>query len=131
MATRRSPRFIERFCKGLQLENLAFEQIAVLLSLGQLSGWSADRIALKIFDLYQVKVMAEQIWNFYWKWILDRDGNNELDEAEQEIAECILSEAGITLVHPNPDTEQKYLGRQLSKTTPPVSFESEMYGNVC
>ena len=131
MPARRSPRSVERFCKGLQLENLGFEQIAVLLSLAQLSGWSADRIALKVYDLYHVIVTAEQIWNFYWKWILDRDGSNELDDAEQEIAECVLSEAGITLPHPDPNNKPMHLGRPLSKTTQPVSFESKIFGNVC
>jgi len=123
MPARRSPRSVERFCKGLQLESLASEQIAVLLSLAQLSGWSADRIALKIYDLYHVNVTAEQIWNLYWKWILNRDGSNELEDAEQAIAECVLSNAGITLTHSGPNGKRDYVGRPLSETTQPVSLE--------
>lgn len=130
MPARRSPRSVERFCKGLQLESLAFEQIAVLLSLAQLSGWSADRIALKLYDLYHVNVTAEQIWNLHQKWILDRDDSNELEHAEQVIAECVLADAEITLTHPDTNIKPDYVGRPLSKTTKPVGLESYMTGQV-
>jgi len=121
MATRRSPRSIERFCRDLKLENLTSEHTAVLLSLSQLSGWSADRIALKIFDLSRVKLTAEQVWNFHRNWIFARGGKDDLDREEQEIAEYLLSDAGIILTNPSPLIRLEYLGRPLSKTIEPVS----------
>lgn len=128
MATRRSPRSIERFCNDLRLENLTSEQTALLLSLSQLSGWSADRIALKIFELSRVKLTAEEVWNFHGKWIFAREGKDDLDWEEQDIAEYLLSDAGIILSHSNPLVRLEYLGGPLHKTFEPVSFQSEILG---
>jgi hypothetical protein len=130
MATRRSPRSIERFCNDLKLENLTSEQTALLLSLSQLSGWSADRIALKIFELSRVKLTAEEVWNFHGKWIFAREGKYDLDWEEQDIAEYLLSDAGIILTHSNPLVRLEHLGRPLHKTFEPVSFQSDILGTL-
>lgn len=129
MATRRSPRSIERFCRGLKLEDLAFEQTALLLSLAQLSGWSADRIALTILDLYRVKVTAEQVWNFHGKWVTVRDGSQDLDKVEKDIAEYMILEAGITLAPPKPAYRWRWLGRPLSETIEPVCLGVKLLEN--
>jgi hypothetical protein len=128
MATRRSPRSVDRFCNDLKLQNLTSEQTALLLSLSQLSGWSADRIALKIFNLSRVKLTAEEVWNFHGKWIFARKGKNDLDWEEQDIAEYLLSDAGINLTHQNPVIILEYLGRPLHKTFEPVRFQTQIWG---
>lgn len=130
MATRRSPRSIERFCNELRLQNLTSEQTALLLSLSQLSGWSADRIALKIFELSRVRFTAEEVWDFHGNWILARKGRDDLNWEEQDIAEYLLTDAGIILTSSNPSVRLEYLGRPLHKTFEPVSLQSERLERV-
>jgi len=92
--TRRSPRSIERVCNGLDIPGLDNSQTALLLSLAYSTGWSADRISLKIGEVTGVELTAEQVYMFHCRWIIDRS-NRRLSVEESELMSVLLREAGV------------------------------------
>jgi hypothetical protein len=96
------------------MEGLTVEQTALLLSLAYCTGWSADRIRLKIKEVTDVDVKAENVWSFHWRWIMDR-GNQQAVRAEEiEVMQCVLRSLGITL---------PAMGRPLHATQQPVRHD--------
>jgi hypothetical protein len=96
-------------------EGLNIDQIALLLSLAQCTGWSADRIGLKMFEIYQKQLKAEDIWDFHWRWIIEREKKMNEDrflEEEMELMIFIMKSIGVQL---------KELGKPLNRTAQPVS----------
>jgi hypothetical protein len=96
-------------------EGLNTSQIALLLSLSQCTGWSADRIGLKMFDITQKQLKAEDIWGFHWRWTIEREKKTNQDkllEEEIELMIFILKSVGVQL---------KKLGEPLNRTVQPVS----------
>lgn len=81
------------------MDGLTPEQTSLLLSLAQLSGWCADRIGLKIREITNVDLMAEDIWTFNWRWIFNGDKNPAVTVKPQEIEvmQSVLKDYGITL----------------------------------
>jgi hypothetical protein len=110
---RRSPRTIEKICDGIKMGNLTLYETGVLLSLAQCSGWSADRIKLKISKIADEKFdyKAEDIWSFHWQWILKR-GEQAVSDEDIVVMLSVLKREGITLSE---------LGRPLNTTEQPVS----------
>ncbi|KAG9237723.1 hypothetical protein BJ875DRAFT_540203 [Amylocarpus encephaloides] len=69
MATRRSPRTIQALTNGLLLKGFDSIQTAVAISLCHCTGWSADRVALKMHEVFGVKITAEEIFDFDRRWV--------------------------------------------------------------
>lgn len=115
---RRSPRTITRFCAGHILTPLTPRQTALVISLAQLTGWSAERISLFIFDKTAVRLSAEAIWSFHWEWVLSHEAGQQekLTEDELVVMRLMLEEAGVTLV----ELEEGKVRRALYKTVQPV-----------
>ena len=109
MATRRSPRSIERLCGRISIPELSDEQTATLLALAHCTGWTADRISLKIKEVMKVAMTAEKIWFLHRHWVLDRNKTVSVDE--REIMEMLLKEIGVKVTA---------LMRPLSSTVQPV-----------
>jgi hypothetical protein len=96
------------------MEPLTPLHTSLLLALAQCSGWSADRIRLKILEVAGEEIKAEIIWSFHWRWFMGQGNEGEkMCRKDVEAMLCVMKEYGITLPE---------LGRPLHKTEQPVSF---------
>jgi hypothetical protein len=89
MATRRSPRSVERICYGIQLPGITSEHLATLFALAHCTGWTAERIALKFKEVAGVELTAEQIWSLHNSWVTRR-GGDYLDLLDAELLRFLL-----------------------------------------
>jgi hypothetical protein len=96
------------------MEGLTSEQTAVLLSLAHCTGWSADRVRLKIKEETHVDIKAEDVWSFHWRWVMDRGKQHTVRAEEVEVMQCVLRGLGITLTS---------MGRPLHATQQPVRHD--------
>ena len=112
---RRSPRTMEKICDGVQMGNLTPYQTSLLLALAQYSGWSADRIRLKISKMSNGKFeyKAEDIWSFHWQWVFSRGFERDMSDEDTITMLSAMKREGIILSE---------LGRPLYKTEQPVSY---------
>jgi hypothetical protein len=111
MASRRSPRSAQRLCGRISIPEFSKEQTATLLSLAHCTGWSADRISLRIKKLTKVTLAAEKIWILHWRWVMERHTGEQLYADEREMMEILLKEIGVKVTE---------LMRPLSQTVQPV-----------
>jgi hypothetical protein len=111
---RRSPRSAAKLCKGIKMEGLTAEQSGLLLSLAHYTGWSADRIRLKIKEVTNVDTKAEDVWSFHWRWVMDRGKKQELCLEEIEVMQSMLRSVGESLT---------LSGKPLHLTIQPVSHD--------
>ncbi|KAF4628307.1 hypothetical protein G7Y89_g9844 [Cudoniella acicularis] len=117
---RRSPRSIERFTHSLTIAPHDTHETAVLLAICFTSGWSADRIALRMQDIYDSELLsAERIWDFYQLWLGKRGTAREnFNEDERELMKVLMDGPGVRLA---------VWGRSMSATIRPhsVAFQSK------
>jgi hypothetical protein len=115
LATRRSPRTISKLTSSL-LPNTTFtpQQSATLLALCQLTGWSADRISLKVTEKLSQTLTAEQIFTFYNNWVDMRPQKGEISVDEHETMLVLLSEIGVGIYKK---------AKRLDQTSWPVSVQ--------
>jgi hypothetical protein len=78
------------------MEGLTAAQTGLLLSLAHFTGWSAGRIRLKIKEVTDLDLTAEDIWSFHWSWVEDR-GKETPSQREIEVMKWVLKSIGITL----------------------------------
>jgi hypothetical protein len=78
------------------LATLSCHDTGLLLALAHCSGWSADRIKLKIKKVSGIEFKPEDIWSFHWRWVMDR-GNGAMCREDIEAMLWVLKEYGITL----------------------------------
>jgi hypothetical protein len=97
MVLRRSPRSVAKLCKNMKMEGLTATQTSLLLSLAHCTGWSADRIRLKIKEVTDLDLTAEDIWSFHWSWVEDRGKKEILSQGEIEVMKWVLKSIKITL----------------------------------
>ncbi|PVH89726.1 hypothetical protein DL98DRAFT_579514 [Cadophora sp. DSE1049] len=116
-ASRHSPRSIERLYREECLQNLTKAQSALVISLAHLSGWSAERIALTIKKQTFEEILAEDIWHYYWRWILLGRSNDPdfVSEDGRELMKATIKDAGVEMEIGNQPA------RSLHKTVEPIT----------
>lgn len=99
MATQHSPEAFLQFCHNTRFEGCTVAQTALLLSLAQCTGWSADYIGLKMQEVLQTETRftAESIWNFHWNWTILRGGTTSLTAHDVATMKLLLRDAGVEL----------------------------------
>ncbi|CAL3966592.1 unnamed protein product [Diplocarpon coronariae] len=92
-----------------------------------MSGWSAERVALCTANLGYGVTSAEDVWGFYWRWVLNHEPRSQysISKEEVEIMRSVLREVGIYI-------EVGQEGKPLSRTIQPVTvvFLENWYPNA-
>jgi len=111
---RRSDRSVARLVNGQRIGDLDLEKTALLISLCQCSGWSAENICLTFKKFYDIRLKPEEVWGFFWQWVMSRDAKNhsEILDSEIELMVFLMRSADFG-VHGG-------VGRPLSQTVQPV-----------
>ncbi|KAH6680390.1 hypothetical protein B0J14DRAFT_578528 [Halenospora varia] len=79
LPARRSPRTIYRFTFGTAFPHYTLHQTGVLVSMCFSTGWSADRIALRLEDIYLgTTIEPEELYDFFAAWVEKRSGTRAL-----------------------------------------------------
>ena len=103
----------------MSIPEFTFEQTAILLALAHLTGWSADRISLKIKEVTKKALTAEEVWMVHGRWVLDRKTGEQLSVDERELMEMLLK--GI-------DVQVTGSMKPLSQTVQPVYVFNVCFG---
>ncbi|KAM3084564.1 hypothetical protein ACMFMG_001334 [Clarireedia jacksonii] len=114
-ASRRSPRTLSRYTGSLTLPPLTLSGVALVCALAHRSGWSADRIAISVFQILNVAITGADVYhvNHLW-WGVHGGGDEfELPGYLEEVEVGVLRSFGIC-------ERELGRGRPLWKTEPPV-----------
>jgi hypothetical protein len=92
----------------------------LIIALGQLTGWSADKISTTLYNSSKIEVTANQIWRFNYKFLLERKTGAVFNEEEMQTMQLVARNNGV----PEELLRCRGVGvKKLTSTTAPIDME--------